>query len=136
VTNSGARVRLAYIALALCTIVLGLWVHRGTALEPVVRDVVGDALWAMMITWWIGAVTPRTRLPTRCATAFGICLSVELSQLLHTPSLDALRATTLGRLVLGSGFDPRDIVAYAAGVAVAAACDWSVCARQKPFSLG
>ena len=117
------RRRLAFVVLALCTIALGLWVHGSIALGETARDVVGDALWATMIAWWIGALTPRSRLAARSAAAFGICLTVELSQLLHTASLDSVRETALGRLVLGSGFDPRDVAAYAVGVALAAACE-------------
>jgi hypothetical protein len=120
------RLRLIFLVLALCTIALGLWVHGSTALGDVGRDIAGDALWATMIAWWIGALTPRSRLTTRSATAFGICLAVELSQLLHTPSLDAVRETTVGRLVLGSGFDPRDIAAYAFGVSLATICERAV----------
>ena len=37
----------------------------------------------------------------------------------HAPALDAFRRTTAGHLVLGSGFDPRDLAAYAAGVLTA-----------------
>jgi hypothetical protein len=59
----------------------------------------------------------------RAAVALAICFAVEASQLVHTPALDALRATTPGRLVLGSGFDPRDLLAYAGGVLAALALD-------------
>ena len=117
--TTNARARLTFVALALGTIALGLWVRGTDTLGAVARDVLGDALWAMMIAWWIGALTPRSGLAARNGVAFGICLLVELSQLIHTPSLDAVRETTMGRLVLGSGFDPRDIAAYALGVAVA-----------------
>ena len=113
--------RLPYVALALGSIAAGLAVHRGgTMLSPAVRDVTGDALWAMMIAWWAGAITPRAPLVARGAAALTICVMVELSQLYHTPTLDALRSTTLGALVLGSGFDVRDLAAYALGIAVAA----------------
>jgi hypothetical protein len=51
--------RSTYVALAIGTIALGLAVHeRGDALSPVVRDVLGDALWAAMGAW----VIPRPRL--------------------------------------------------------------------------
>jgi len=108
---------MGYVALALATIVVGLAVHlHGAALGSATRDVVGDALWAMMITWWIGAIVPRAPLFGRAALSYGICVAVELSQLYHSPSLDAIRATFVGHLVLGSGFDPRDLAAYALGV--------------------
>lgn len=50
----------------------------------------------------------------------GICFAVEASQLFHTPGLDAFRATTVGQLVLGSGFDSLDLASYTAGVLAAA----------------
>jgi hypothetical protein len=101
-----------------------LFVHRsGIMLPAAVRDILGDALWAMMIVWLVSAAAPGARLWTRGAVALGICYAVELSQLIHTPAIDAARATTLGQLVLGSGFDPRDLLAYAAGVAAAVFLD-------------
>jgi hypothetical protein len=48
-----------------------------------------------------------------------------VSQAFHTPWLDAMRANRLGQLVLGSGFDPRDFVAYAIGIVGAACLDAS-----------
>ena len=118
------RIRLRYLALAVTTIVIGLAVHWGAAtMSPSARDVVGDALWAAMIVWLVSAAAPAARLATRSAAALAVCVAVELSQLYHAPALDALRGTTGGRLVLGSGFDPRDLVAYAGGVLAAAVVD-------------
>jgi hypothetical protein len=113
--------RMRYVALAVGTIVVGLAVHwHGGALSPVVRDVLGDALWAAMVMWLIAAVAPAVRLPWRAAVALVICFAVEFSQLFRSPALDALRRTTAGHLALGSGFDPRDFVSYASGVLAAA----------------
>lgn len=118
--SSPIPTRAIYIVVALGTVVIGLLVHHGGAmLSSVARDVLGDALWAMMITWWVGALVPSMRLLGRGAIAYAICAGVELSQLYHAPTLDALRETALGQLVLGSGFDPRDLAAYAVGVAAA-----------------
>lgn len=111
------RPRLTFVALALSTIAVGLAVHRrGTLLSPTVRDVLGDALWATMIGCWIGAFLPRTRIGPRAAIALAVCWAVEFGQLYHAPALDGWRRTTLGALVLGSGFDARDLGAYALGV--------------------
>ena len=113
-----------YVALALFTIGLGLLVHfHGTALNPVARDIIGDALWAAMIVWWTGACVPRTSLAWRGVVAYLICAVVELTQMYQTPALDAVRGTTLGHVVLGSGFDPRDFAAYALGVVAAVAIE-------------
>jgi hypothetical protein len=125
-----ARVR--YVALAVGTIVLGLAVHlHGGGLSPAVRDVLGDALWAAMATWWIGALAPSVRMTWRATVALALCFAVELSQLIHLPALDAIRRTTTGHLMLGSGFDPRDLAAYAAGVLAAVLVELTL-ERRRP----
>src|SRR5256885_6324715 len=106
--------RVTYIAAALATIAVGLLVHlRAAPLGLVARDVLGDALWAAMVAWWAGALAPGVRLAARSAGAYAVCAAVEVTQLYHAPTLDAIRATRAGRLVLGSGFDARDLLAYA-----------------------
>lgn len=115
------RVRARYFAAASATIVVGLFVHlRGAALGPVTRDVLGDALWAAMIAWLVGAIAPNAPLLARAIAAYSVCEAVEVGQLYHSPALDAVRATFVGHLVLGSGFDARDFASYAAGVICAA----------------
>jgi uncharacterized protein DUF2809 len=74
----------------------------------------------MMIVWWIGVAVPQVALRIRALAALAVCFAVESSQQFHTPMLDAIRRTVPGHLVLGSGYDPRDFVAYAAGVFAAA----------------
>lgn len=73
----------------------------------------------MMIVWWMGVAVPRLPLRTRGVAALAVCVTVERSQRYHSPLLDALRRTLPGHLVLGSGYDRRDFLAYAAGVVVA-----------------
>jgi hypothetical protein len=124
--------RALYVALVIATMLAGLAVHwRGAWLGAVAKDVVGDALWAAMIAWWAGAVWPVARPAFRAAVAFGVCVAVELSQLWHTPLLDAVRQTQWGHLMLGSGFDPRDFAAYALGVAGAWVLDVTLIARGR-----
>ena len=119
-----SRSRATYLALAVVTILVGLLVHlRGAVLGPVIRDMAGDALWAAMVTWWVGVLSPASRPVVRGAAAYVVCVGVELSQLWHLPALDAVRATTVGHLVLGEGFDLRDLAAYAFGVAGAMLLD-------------
>jgi hypothetical protein len=125
-------VRYRYVAAALLTIVVGLGVHLGGSfIPPAARDVLGDALWATMMLWWISALSPRSRLVVRAGIALGVSWLVELGQLYHAPWLDAARGFTLGRLMLGTGFDPRDLVAYAAGVAFGALIDVLSRGRQS-----
>lgn len=123
--------RLSYCVLAILTIALGLYVHAGGgALGPVAQDVLGDALWAMMIFWGFGALFPRRPVVPRSVAALSVCIAVELSQLLHGSTIDALRRTTIGGLVFGSGFDSRDLLAYALGVGAAALLEWCGMGRR------
>lgn len=116
---------------ALGTVGLGLAVYLGVVpLSGSAKDVAGDALWAMMIFWWVGAAIPVVRPGPRAVVAVAVCWAVELSQLYHGPTIDAWRATTLGRLALGSGFDPRDLVSYLAGVFGAVAAEWTLARRN------
>jgi hypothetical protein len=58
---------------------------------------------------------------------------VEVSQLWHAPALDAIRATDIGHLVLGSGFDLRDLLAYLLGVAAPTALEVAWRLRRVPL---
>ena len=116
-TPSERHRRLFHAALAIAVVVVGLIVHRvNLGLGAVFRDLLSDALWALMIFHTLGAVFPRLRLATHAGVALALCFAVEFSQLYHTPWLDQLRATVAGHLALGRGFDSRDLVAYMLGV--------------------
>jgi hypothetical protein len=92
--------------------------------------VLGDALWAMMIAWLVGAAVPEVARWKRGWMALAFCWAVEASQLYHAPGLDAWRAGRLGHLVLGTGFDPRDLLAYALGVLGSLALEGAVRTRR------
>jgi hypothetical protein len=116
--------RLTYLGLAIGTVAIGLVVHfLDTSRPTAAGDIFGDALWATVVFWLISAIAPAARLGTRGSVAFAIAVAVECSQLYHAPALDAVRGTMIGRLVLGTGFDPRDLVSYAGGVLAAALVD-------------
>ena len=85
-----------------------------------------------MVVWVIGAIAPKAALPWRALAAAIVCTVVEFSQLVDQPALNALRHTTVGHLVLGNSFDPRDLVAYFSGVIAAAAFDWTLAQSGSP----
>lgn len=123
--------RRTFVVLALFTLALGLGVHfSGPGLPAALKDITGDALWAAMILFWIGLLSPHLTPAWRAFTAYGVCVAVEVSQLFHTPWLDAFRATTPGHLLLGSGFDGRDLWAYLAGVIVSAIIEQFIRVRR------
>jgi len=126
------RARLVFLALALGTIGLGLLVHSSALELPAgVRDKLGDGLWATMVAWWVGVLVPRAPLWSRSLAALAFCWTVEASQLCHAHWLEAARATTLGHLVLGSGFDAGDLWAYTLGVLAAALGETIVRRRRE-----
>lgn len=83
----------------------------------------GDALWAWLVFLGLTAVFPGRRTLPLAVGALAVAVTVEFLQLHHGPWLEAARSTRLGRLALGSTFNPPDLVAYAVGIAVGAAVD-------------
>lgn len=76
----------------------------------------GDALWAMMVFFILGALKPNwPSAATGALALFGRYL-VEFSQLLQPHWLVTIRQTSLGHLVLGSHFHVQDLLAYAVGI--------------------
>jgi beta-N-acetylhexosaminidase len=83
----------------------------------------GSVLWAVMVYFLVAAGQcdwPRWRIG---AASMSIAIAVEAFRLYHVPWLDAFRLTLPGALLLGRIFSMWNILAYAIGVAVAAACD-------------
>jgi hypothetical protein len=83
----------------------------------------GDALWALMVFALFAALWRASSTPRIALAALGLCCLVEFAQLYKAPWIDAVRDTTLGGLVLGSQFNPLDLVAYAVGIMVGASFD-------------
>jgi hypothetical protein len=73
-----------------------------------------------MLFLLVSAMLARSAIATRAAIALGLAFSVEFSQLYHAPWIDSIRQTTLGGLVLGSGFLWTDLVCYTVGIAIGA----------------
>ena len=125
--------RRRYAAVTAAIILLGLFVHfHGAPLNARLRDSLGDALWAGMIAAALSALLPGKASGTRYFIALLICYAVEFSQLWHTATLDQFRATRMGALMLGSGFDWRDLIAYACGIVMFAWLDQHAMFRSQP----
>ena len=109
--------RLKYLLLTLFVVMLGLLSRKMSACTlDFVKLYLGDILWAMMV--YFGCRFLFVNLKKRAS--FGIALAfsylIEVSQLYHAPWIDAIRATTLGALVLGFGFLWSDIACYTVGI--------------------
>jgi hypothetical protein len=107
-------VTFAILAIAALAIGVFVVVYHGPG-RSVLRGNVGDVAATMLVYALVGVAWWRGRRATRAIATFAIAIAVELFQIVwHARSL-------AGELVLGSTFDPWDIVAYAVGVAVGVA---------------
>lgn len=114
------RRRLVAAALAGVVVVAGLAVHRGAS--STASDIAGDALYAAMAYLVVVVLAPRWPVWPVAAVAAGWCIAVELLQLTGLPAAWGAAFPPV-RLVLGTGFDGRDILVYVMAVGVCAATD-------------
>lgn len=83
---------------------------------------VGDALYAVAVGVFLVLLLPRIGTITAGAVSVLLCAAVEFFQATGIPA--ALAETIPGTaLVLGSGFDVRDLLAYAVGAVLFATAD-------------
>ncbi|MFE8603437.1 ribosomal maturation YjgA family protein [Archangium violaceum] len=136
--SPGPRSRALLLPLMVLVVALGLGSRSQAArlhLPRFVTDYAGDALWTVMVYLCLVFVLPRLSVRRAAASALGLSVLVELSQLVHTPWLDALRAHRLGALVLGRGFLASDLVCYAVGAGLAAGTDLLLARRPPAHAL-
>jgi len=108
------RRTIAYLILLAAVIPLGL----GSRMVAWIPEQTGDALWTMALFCVLRLMLPKTDVRTVAVSSFVLSVLDELSQLIRFEWLDQIRATTIGHLLLGQGFDPLDIAAYAIGALV------------------
>ncbi len=119
-----ARRRLALAIATIVVIAVGLATRLpGIEWSPVVGKYLGSVLWGAMVYCLVGLLRPGWQTIALMLVASCIAVGVEVSQLWHTPWLDALRQTRLGVLLIGRYFAWADILAYLAGIAAAAGVD-------------
>lgn len=133
-----SRSRVVLVPCLLFMVVLGLGSRSAWArqvLPGFVTEFAGDTLWATLVYLGILLLWPRLSVGRAAAGAMGFSVVIELSQLIHTPWLDALRANPFAALVLGRGFLVSDLFCYAVGVALGVGLDvglLSRTARERP----
>ena len=112
------RRRRIWLALAVfVVIVVGLASRRFPSAFPAAfGSHTGDALWALMVFLGIAFLRPAMSGASVGCAALVFSFMIEIAQLYQAPWINALRATTLGHLVLGTGFQWLDLVAYTIGI--------------------
>ena len=121
------RRRLAGLLALLATVVAGLLVHLGLPASTL-TDVAGDALYTVAV--YAGLVVLFPALPPRVVAvlAGAWSVAVELFQATGIPFELARRFPPIA-LVLGTGFDARDLVVYVMAALAAWAIDVTVVRR-------
>jgi Protein of unknown function (DUF2809) len=115
------RNRSLWVGLIAAVIVFGLSTRSPAfPLPRTFTGYAGDAAWALAVFLGYGLLVPRFSTRKVAVLAAATSLVVELSQLYHAQWIDSIRSATLGHLVLGSGFDPIDLVCYGAGIGIGA----------------
>ncbi len=126
------RRRLLQVGATVAVIALGLASRAYPQLLPAaLGKYPGDALWAMMIVFALGAIATRMRTWKLALYCLLICFGVEFGQLIQMPWIVELRAHPLGHLVLGSTFGWADLIAYTVGVAIAALVDKAALFKRR-----
>jgi hypothetical protein len=130
-----ARNRGVICAVLALVIALGLGSRAMPAMfPPFLGTYPGDALWAVCAFLAIALVRPALDTWPIAALALTVAWADEFAQLIQAPWLVALRQNRWGNLALGSGFDWIDLIAYAVGIALAAAVDHRL--RTAPVNTG
>lgn len=121
----------------LLVIALGLASRRSFSPFPaMLGNYPGDALWAWVVLLcvaWVRPAIARVRLVT---WSLVIAFAIEFLQLYQAPWMQALRANKLAYLVLGNGFDPLDLAAYALGIGLGVVLDWAWEQAGRSLSRG
>ncbi|MEP7317207.1 MAG: DUF2809 domain-containing protein [Panacibacter sp.] len=94
--------------------------HYTDWFAPLIIKYGGDTIWAGAFLFLLRIFFTKIKLWKLALIAYLLGVIDELSQLLQTPVLVAIRKTTIGKLMLGVGFVWTDLVCYAAGIVMAA----------------
>lgn len=122
--RAGTVRRVAAAVALVLTVAAGLFVS-GVLPDTVATDVAGDALYVVVV--WALVVVLAPRLPALAVAAIVLvwCVAVELFQLTGLPDAWGAAFTPI-MLVLGTVFDPRDLLIYAVATVVLLVVDLGV----------
>jgi len=112
--DKNIRIRINYALMVVMVIALGILSRKIT----VIPLIVGDILYAVMMFLLIRFLLIKLGHWKVALISLSICYLIEISQLYHAPWINHIRNTTLGALVLGSGFLWSDMLAYTIGTAI------------------
>ena len=95
--------------------------------RPFIRNSVGDVLAVVFLYFLLGVVRPGSTVLRAVATGAVAC-AIESAQLVGITPQDAPPPV---QLIVGSHFDPWDLLAYTAGLILAVAADLSLAVYRR-----
>ena len=101
------------------------------ALPRFVVEHFGDALWTVAAFLGMALLFPRWSSIRLGVLAFAMSVAIECSQLIDWSWLNSVRSTSIGHLLLGSGFVWIDLVRYFCGAVVATVLDQLWASRRR-----
>ncbi len=123
-TTTRQRNRLVYAGLVVLVIALGLASRKfAPHLPKLLQKNAGDTLWATMVFVLWGLLLPRLSTLRIAAYSALFSLTIEVLKFCHAPFLEAIRNTTLGRLVFGFVFQWKNLLCYAVGIGLGVALE-------------
>lgn len=109
----------ALLALALFLVEVGIALF---VQDRFVRPYLGDTIAVVLVYAGLRAFFCIGAIPA-ATTAFVIAVAIEFGQYFHILDLLGLADNRLARIVLGTGFELKDIAAYAAGALIVVAAE-------------
>lgn len=115
--------RTTYFLLIPLIIILGLASRKFSAPSSWVFLYLGDVLWATLFYFIYRFLFIHKTFLTNTLITITWCFVIEFSQLYQSDWINTIRTTTLGALILGSGFLWTDLGCYIIGVGLGLAID-------------
>jgi len=116
---------IAFVVLLVIEVLIALFVH-----DTFIRPYIGDVLVVVVLY-----VAVRVIIPDRCRLLplyiFLFAVLVEGLQYFHLVQLLGLENNTFLRVLIGSVFDVKDILCYAAGCILLGIYEWKIKADKK-----
>jgi Protein of unknown function (DUF2809) len=110
------KYRLALLIGMVLIIPLGYSVRFATGLgSPMFQDIFGSIAYQVLLMFVVAFFFPRMNLVKIAIGVFIVSSAIELLQLWQPPFLQAIRATWVGRVLLGNTFLLEDFPPYAIG---------------------
>lgn len=111
--------RLIYIPIIILIIALGISSRKfPEAIPYFVHEHAGDVLWAAMVYFGFRFIFYKRHYLFSGLLALTFSFLIEFSQLYQSDWINNIRSTTLGALILGSGFLWIDFLRYTFGVSI------------------